>query len=180
MTSGPERERVLVVDDERQVLVALEDLLSDEFTVMTADSAEGALRVVEQSPDIAVVITDQRMPKMKGDELLARLEGCSNAMRMLLTGYADIAAVMRAVNEGRIFAYVSKPWEGSDLLQKVQRAAQHFRLAQDLASERRLLDDLMENIPDGIYFKDHELRFLRVNRPYLGGLVHSQRRPTRE
>jgi len=164
---GRAKERVLLVDDEPQVLVALEDLLSDDFVVLKEDSAERALRIVEAEPDIAVIVTDQRMPRMSGDEFLARIDGRSNASRMLVTGFADLTAVIRAVNEGRIFAYVAKPWEPDDFRLKVQRAAEHFRLAQELAHERRLLRDLMDNTPDGIYFKDAELRFLRANRPLL-------------
>jgi hypothetical protein len=93
------------------------------------------------------------MPKMTGDELLARLIGHSDASRMLVTGFADLSAVIRAVNDGRIFAYVAKQWEPDDFKIKVQRAAEHFRLAQELAHERRLLRDLMDNTPDGIWIR---------------------------
>jgi diguanylate cyclase (GGDEF)-like protein/PAS domain S-box-containing protein len=164
---GRTKERVLLVDDEPQVLVALEDLLCDEFVVLKEESPERALGVIEANSDIAVIVTDQRMPRMSGDEFLARIDRRSNATRMLVTGFADLTAVIRAVNEGRIFAYVAKPWEPEDLRMKVQRAAEHFRLAQELAQERRLLRDLMDNTPDGIYFKDAELRFLRANGPLL-------------
>jgi diguanylate cyclase (GGDEF)-like protein/PAS domain S-box-containing protein len=164
-SDAAQKERVLLVDDEPQVLVALEDLLSDQFMVMKTDSAESALRLVETENDIAVIITDQRMPRMSGDELLTKLERCSSATRILLTGFADLSAVIRAVNSGHIFAYVSKPWQADDLRLKVQKAADHFRLAKELAQERRLLEDLMENVPDAIYFKDAELKFLRANRP---------------
>lgn len=163
-------ERVLVVDDEPQVLLALEDLLGDDFVVLTAGSAEQALSLVQAESELAVVVTDQRMPKMTGDELLSRLDGKSDAVRMLLTGFADIEAVTRAVNQGRIFAYVPKPWTSSDLRLKVQRAAEHFRLARELDLERRLLRDLMDSIPDGIYFKDAQLKFLRVNPAFAARL----------
>jgi diguanylate cyclase (GGDEF)-like protein/PAS domain S-box-containing protein len=172
--TGLAKERVLLVDDEPQVLIALEDLLSDEFTVFKAESGERALKLVENESNLAVVVTDQRMPRMSGDEFLSKLEGRSDATRLLVTGFADLAAVVRAVNQGRIFAYVAKPWEPEDFRLKVQRAAEHFRLAQDLASERRLLRDLMDNTPDGIYFKDAELRFLRANRPMLERLNSQQ------
>lgn len=163
--SGRLPDHVLVVDDEAQVLLALEDLLGDQFAVHAADSAEKALGLIEQE-DFAVIITDQRMPRMNGDELLKRLEGRSRATRMLVTGFADLGAVTRAVNEGRIFAYVPKPWDPDDLVSKVQGAARQFRLAKELARERQLLLDLMDNIPDGIFFKDVDLRFLRANRPF--------------
>ncbi|MEO7036749.1 MAG: EAL domain-containing protein [Polyangiaceae bacterium] len=157
------RDTILVVDDEPQVLVALEDLLSDHFLVLKSESAESALRLVEQQPDIAVVVSDQRMPRMHGDELFRRLRAGYSAERILATGYADLNAVIRAVNDGQIFAYVTKPWDPDDLRAKIQRAADHFRLARDLEQERQLLEDLMNSVPDAIYFKDTALRFQRVN-----------------
>jgi PAS domain S-box-containing protein len=166
----PAKQNVLVVDDEPQVLIALEDILSDEFTVLKTESAEQALRVVHDEPEIAVVLSDQRMPNMNGDELLAKMSGSSEASRILVTGYADLSAVVRAVNDGRIFAYVTKPWNPQDLRLMVRRAAEHFRLAKELASERQLLRDLMDNVPDGIYFKDRQLRFLRANRAFAGAV----------
>jgi PAS domain S-box-containing protein len=163
-----EKMRVLVVDDEPQILVALEDLLSEQFMVFTTHSAEDALDVMEREHDIAVLITDQRMPRMNGDELLAAMGPASDTQRILLTGFADLSAVIRAVNQGRIFSYVTKPWSPEDLRLKVQTAADHFRLARELAYERQLLHDLMDNIPDGIYFKDRDLRFRRTNRSFTG------------
>jgi two-component system, cell cycle sensor histidine kinase and response regulator CckA len=160
------KERVLLVDDEPQVLVALEDLLGDRFCVIKTESAEDALSLMKREENIAVVVTDQRMPRMTGDELLAQLDSSSAALRIMVTGYADLSAVVRAVNEGRIFAYVTKPWNAEDLCMKVDKAVEQFRLAKELAHERQLLHDLMNNSPDGIYFKDRELRFQRVNRAF--------------
>lgn len=164
------KDTVLLVDDEPQVLVALEDLLSDDYQVVRADSAARALSVLAQQPEIAVVVTDQRMPRMTGDELLAELGDSSDAARILLTGFADLSAVIRAVNEGRIFAYVTKPWDDDDLRLKVSRAVQYAHLARELVEERRLLQGLMDSVSDGIYFKDAELRFLRVNRAFARSL----------
>ena len=165
------RASVLLVDDEPQVLVALEDLLSDEFVVYTTESGEEALRLVSREPEIAVVVTDQRMPEMCGDELLARLRTRSEASRILLTGFADLSAVARSVNEGGIFAYVTKPWDPQDLRNKVRNAAEQFRLSRELAFERKLLHDLMDNVPDGIYFKDRELRIVRANRAFASAAL---------
>jgi diguanylate cyclase (GGDEF)-like protein/PAS domain S-box-containing protein len=159
--------RILLVDDEPQVLIALEDLLGDDFDVRVTSEPERALRMAEEDPDIAVVLSDQRMPKMTGDELLARLRDCSDATRILCTGYADLQAVMRSVNEGQIFAYITKPWDGVDLRSKIQHAAEYFRLHHELAYEKQLLGDLMRSIPDAIFFKDVEGRYLRVNPAFL-------------
>jgi len=150
--------------------VALEDLLSDEFTILKTESPQAALELAERERSIAVVVSDQRMPGMNGDELLTRLHKSSSASRILVTGFADLSAVVRAVNEGRIFAYVTKPWKPDELQLLVRKAVEHFRLARDLAHERTLLRDLMDNTPDGIYFKDRQLRFLRTNRAYARGL----------
>ena len=164
------KQRVLLVDDEPQILMALEDLLGDSYTIFKSESPERALSLVEQDKEIAVVITDQRMPSMNGDEFLRKIGEDSLALRIMVSGFADLPAVLRAVNEGKVYAYVTKPWDEEDLLRKVQTAASHFRLAQELEYERRLLRDLMDNSPDGIYFKDSELRFLRANSSFVRGV----------
>lgn len=161
---GQVKQQILLVDDEPEILLALEDLLSDQFVVLTAQSGRDALELMNQRDEIAVVVTDQRMPKMQGDELVAQIQEQHAAQRILVTGYADLGAVVRAVNDGQIFAYVTKPWNEDDLRMKVAKAAEQFRLSRELAAEKRLLDDLMNNSPDGIYFKDHELKFIRANK----------------
>jgi diguanylate cyclase (GGDEF)-like protein/PAS domain S-box-containing protein len=161
--NGTSKSRVLVVDDEPGVLLAMEDLLGDEYEVLKADSPLTALRLIEHEKDLAVVISDQRMPGMNGDELLSLLSDLSDATRVMVTGYAELGSVIRAVNKGRIFAYVTKPWDGDELQMTVQKCVEHFELLRKLARERQLLEDLMNNVPDAIYFKDRELRFERVN-----------------
>jgi diguanylate cyclase (GGDEF)-like protein/PAS domain S-box-containing protein len=165
---------VLLVDDEPQVLVALDDLLCDDFTVFKTESAAHALSLAKDHQELAVVVTDQRMPKITGDELVANLADCSDAVRILLTGFADLSAVVRAVNDGHIFAYVTKPWNPADLLLKVHKAVEHFQVSKALAEEQRLLRDLMDSVPDGIYFKDADLRFSRVNRAHASLLNGGQ------
>jgi PAS domain S-box-containing protein len=179
MTASAARARVLVVDDEPQVLVALEDLLSDDFTVITTDSPEAALKLVSNEPDIAVVLSDQRMPRMAGDELLARLAHASAAARILVTGYADLSAVVRAVNEGRIFAYVTKPWTPDDLRLKVTKAAQHFRLTAELSHERQLLNQVLDSMQEGIIALDRTGTVLLANpqAEQLLGVAQSELRP---
>ncbi|HYQ15523.1 MAG TPA: diguanylate cyclase, partial [Polyangiaceae bacterium] len=165
--------RVLLVDDEPQVLVALEDLLADDFDVTAVSEPAKALRIAEEDPSIAVVLSDQRMPGMTGDELLSRLRRSSAASRILCTGYADLPVVVRSVNEGKIFAYVTKPWDTVDLRLKIQHAADHFRLNHELAYEKQLLNDLLSGIPDAIFFKDVEQRYIRVNPAFLGAFSRS-------
>jgi two-component system, cell cycle sensor histidine kinase and response regulator CckA len=165
MDGGVSKERVLIVDDEPQILVALEDLLSDDFAVLKSSTPESALKVVQEDPNIAVVVTDQRMPRMTGDELLSRMT-FANAVGIMVSGFADLPAVIRAINEGKVFAYVTKPWNAEDLRFKVAKGVEHFRLARQIAHERQLLGDLMNSSPDGIFFKDNELKIQRANRSF--------------
>ncbi len=169
MDGGVPKERILVVDDEPQILVALEDLLGDDFTIVKSQSPENALRVVEEDPNIAVVITDQRMPRMTGDELLSRMN-TAQTVGIMVSGFSDLPAVIRAINEGKVFAYVTKPWNAEDLRFKVAKGVEHFRLARQIAHERQLLSDLMSSSPDGIFFKDKELRIQRANRSFAESL----------
>ncbi len=161
------RDRVLVVDDEPQVLLALEDQLSDHFDVLKSETPEAALERLEHEPAVSVVLSDQRMPTMTGDVLLSRIRERSDAARVLVTGFADLSAVVNAVNDGHIFAYVTKPWDPEDLRLTVQVAADHVRLTRELAQERKLLLDLMNAIPDAIFFKDLDHRYQRVNRAFI-------------
>jgi PAS domain S-box-containing protein len=158
------RDRVLVVDDEPQVLIAVEDLLSDQYIVLKTDSPEVALKMVRSEPEIAVVLSDQRMPKMLGDELLSKLAASSSASRILVTGYADLTAVVRAVNEGKIFAYVTKPWNPEDLRLKVAKAAEHYRLNAELTHERQLLNRVLDGMEEGVVALDSSGSVLLFNR----------------
>ena len=158
------RERVLVVDDEPETLLALEDVLSDQFSVLKTTSAEMALDTMASDPNVAVVVSDQRMPAMQGDELLSRCREKSDAARILLTGFADLPAVVRAINDGRIFAYVTKPWRPDDLVQKVRQAAEHFRLTRELAAERALLGSILDHMAEGVIVTDAAARILLLNR----------------
>lgn len=154
---------LLVVDDEPGILTSVADLLEDLFEVHVASNGEQALAILREFP-IAVLVTDQRMPGMAGDELLAQAANHSQATRVLFTGYSDLNAVIRAVNRGHIYAYVAKPWEPMELRLTLARAAEHHDLVQSLNHERMLLEQLMENVPDAIFFKDSAQRFTRVNR----------------
>ena len=158
-----DKQRILLVDDEPQVLLALEDLLGDAFAVLKTASPEEALHMVANDREIAVVLSDQRMPQMTGDELLARIDASSDAKRILVTAFADLSAVIRAVNNGKLFAYVTKPWNPDDLVLMVQKAADHFRLTQELARERRLLSSILHSLDEGIVVADGEGNTLLFN-----------------
>lgn len=124
---------VLFVDDEENILRALRRLfLEEEFEVLTAISGAEALKIVNARPDCAVVVSDQRMPGMTGVELLTRVrKQAPLAVRILLTGYADIQAAMDSINRGGIYRYITKPWQDEELLQTVRAAFQQYRLLKE-------------------------------------------------
>lgn len=154
---------ILVVDDEPDILVALEDLFENDYRVLSTTSPLKALDIIAKEPDIAIIISDQRMPEMAGDEFLARARRHSDAEAILLTGYADMKAVIGAVNKGRIMAYVPKPWDPAALSSMVASAYERHTLSRELETERALLRGLMESMGDQISFKDLDGRFVRLN-----------------
>lgn len=154
---------ILVVDDEPDILIALEDLFENHYRVISTTSPLKALDIIDHERDIAVIISDQRMPEMPGDEFLARARRKSDAEAILLTGYADLKAVIGAVNKGGIIAYVPKPWDPVTLSGMVASAYERRIFARELDTERALLRGLMESSSDPISFKDLEGRFIRLN-----------------
>ncbi len=159
------KEKLLVLDDEPRVLSSLEDLFEEDYEALTTTDFRTALRMAQEL-DVAVVLTDERMPEITGHEFLAQLKDVSRATRVLISGYSDVLALEQAVNAGRIYAYVSKPWDPLELKVTVGAAMAHFQLIQRIEQERELLRVLMESIPDLIYFKDSDSRFTRINREY--------------
>ncbi|MFN3385539.1 MAG: response regulator [Candidatus Thermochlorobacter sp.] len=122
--------KVLFVDDEPQILEALSQLFEAAYDVYTAVGGEAALEMMKHLPDLAVVVSDQRMPGMKGiDVLTAAQRYVPNATRILLTGFADADAVLDSVNVSAIFRYVKKPWKPSELEEVMRLAvAAHYSL----------------------------------------------------
>jgi DNA-binding NtrC family response regulator len=129
---------VLLVDDEPDILFSLHALLRREFDVATAESGSAALELLRQRP-AHVLMTDQRMPGMTGAELLAQTQRVSpETVSIMFTGYADIKAVIEAVNHGHVFRYITKPWDPDDLVDVLREAAARYNQA---AERRQLLTD---------------------------------------
>src|ERR687883_1692077 len=118
--------KIMVVDDEPANLRLLERLFRREYQVITASSGQEALELLSQH-DVALLITDQRMPGMTGIELLKRTASFRPHMvRIILTGYTDFGALVEAINCGQVYKYVTKPWSNEDLRQTVVRAVEHY------------------------------------------------------
>jgi signal transduction histidine kinase len=133
------RHTLLVVDDEPDVVQSLQDLLRREYRVLGATRAREGLRLLHEQP-VHVVMTDQRMPEISGVDFLRSVRrDCPNAIRLLFTGYADIKAVIDAINEGHVYRYITKPWDPDELLTILRQAGAQYDLLQE---RQRLLDDL--------------------------------------
>ena len=118
--------KILIVDDEAANLRALERLFRKDHQVLTAQSGDEALALLEQH-DVALLITDQRMPGMTGIELLKNTAPLRPHMvRILLTGYTDMSILIEAINCGQVYKYVAKPWNNEDLCVTVSRALEHY------------------------------------------------------
>jgi response regulator RpfG family c-di-GMP phosphodiesterase len=133
--------KLLIVDDEQANLRLLERLFSSEYECFTASSGPAAIKVLEQH-DVAIIITDQRMPGMSGIELLKATAALRPHMvRLLLTGYTDVEALVETINCGLVYMYFTKPWNNEDLKLKVSRARDHYennkkRSALKMANDR--------------------------------------------
>ena len=117
-----EKITVLYVDDEENNLFSFKATFRIKYNVYTAISGDEALKILE-TKKVHIIITDQRMPEMTGVEFLEKvLEKYIDPMRILLTGYADMGAVVDAVNKGKIFHYLAKPWNEEELDLTINRA----------------------------------------------------------
>lgn len=123
---------VLYVDDEENNLVSFKATFRFKYKIFTALSGAEAIDIVKKN-SIDIIVTDQRMPEMTGVELLEEIINIDpEPMRILLTGYTDMAAVIDAVNKGKIFHYLNKPWSEEELDETINRA-------YDIYSERKNL-----------------------------------------
>ncbi|MEZ4332444.1 MAG: sigma-54 dependent transcriptional regulator [Myxococcota bacterium] len=128
-TDESRRYGVLVVDDEEAILESIEMTLGSEYRVFTATSAREGLEILDRE-DIALVISDQVMPGMTGVEFFEKvIERSPKTIRILLTGYSDMPSLVRAINEGRIYRYVTKPWEPDELRISVKRGLEVHALS---------------------------------------------------
>jgi diguanylate cyclase (GGDEF)-like protein len=142
MTSErPYRCSLLVVDDEPYILTTLAAFLNPEFDVATADSVEAAQKVFAERT-IDLVLTDQKMPRMSGVQLLEWVRQHSpRTVRLMMTGFADLEEAVDAINKGQVFRYLFKPWKGEELLEVLRGAARTFILER---SNERLLAELRQ------------------------------------
>jgi len=133
--------KVLVVDDELANVRLLKRVLGDEYETLTSLSGDEALGILAEH-DIALIITDQRMPGISGVQLLEQsLAVRPDAIKILLTGYTDVQALIDAINAGHVYKYIPKPWDADELKLTVRRALEAYDLKRN---NDRLIVDLRQ------------------------------------
>jgi response regulator RpfG family c-di-GMP phosphodiesterase len=131
---------ILYVDDEENNLISFKATFRLKYHVLTALSGEEAFKILESKP-VEIIVTDQRMPAMTGVEFLEKvIEKFPDPIRILLTGYADMTAVVDAVNKGKIFHYVTKPWDEEELNLTISRAYAKYLEKSELKSMNEKLE----------------------------------------
>jgi len=119
-----EKPTILFVDDEQRILRSLKMLFKCDYNVHTTTDGNEAIEFVKNNT-VHVLVSDQRMPIMLGVDLLRAVKDISpNTMRLLLTGYSDLAAIVGSVNDGEIFRYVNKPWDTDEIKATINKAAE--------------------------------------------------------
>ena len=164
---GVKRARLLIVDDEERILTALKSRFRDRYHVFTTTDGNKALDFLRRYP-MHVVISDQRMPIMPGVELLRRSREISpRSVRILLTGYSDLAAIVGSINEGEVYRFISKPWDNDELQRVVAEAA---TIALELADTKPAPVGLPASMQAGVLVIDRDDEVFRVARELIGGL----------
>jgi serine/threonine protein kinase len=158
---------ILAVDDEERILNGLKSLFRMRYHVFTTTNPNQALDFIKRHK-INVIISDQRMPIMLGVEFLRLAREISpNTVRILLTGYSDLASIVGSINDGEVYRFISKPWNNLELQQTVAEAV---TISLELASAPATPMVLPRNLKVGILVIDRDEEIYRVTKGLIDGL----------
>jgi serine/threonine protein kinase len=167
LDTGVRKARLLVIDDEERILTALKSLFRSRYHVFTTTDGNKALDFLRKF-QVHVIVSDQRMPVMPGVELLRRSREISpRSVRILLTGYSDLAAIVGSINDGEVYRFISKPWDNSELQTIVAEAV---TIALELADTKAAKVALPKKMDAGVLVIDKDEEIFRVVRELIGGL----------
>ncbi|MGH8700546.1 MAG: protein kinase domain-containing protein [Burkholderiales bacterium] len=165
-TTTGSKARILFVDDEERIVTALRSIFRANYHVFTATNGPEALEFVRKFQP-HVVVSDQRMPEMTGVELLRRVKSMApNTVRMLLTGYSDLAAIVGSINDGEVFRFISKPWDNQEIQKTMAEAA---AIAFDLAATAATPPILPDRMEAGVLVIEAQDETLRAVTRLIGG-----------
>lgn len=167
LDTSVKKARILVVDDEERILTALKSLFRHRYHVFCTTDGYKALEFIKKY-QMHVIISDQRMPAMLGVELLRQSREISpRSVRILLTGYSDLAAIVGSINDGEIYRFISKPWDNRALQTIVAEAV---TIGLELADTKTAIAELPANMTAGVLVIENEEDIFRVTRELVGGL----------
>jgi len=130
--------KLMVVDDEPDNLALLYRTFRRDFEVVRAESAIAALKILDEQGEVAIIISDQRMPEMLGTEFLSKtVDRYPDTIRIVLTGYTDVEDLVEAINAGKVFKYITKPWIPDQLKVVIQQAGETYRIVKQRTNELR-------------------------------------------
>jgi len=133
---------MLVVDDEPDNLDLLYRTFRRDFNVLRAESGQEALEILSSQGEVAVIISDQRMPEMKGTEFLSKtVPEFPDTVRIILTGFTDVEDLVDAINAGQVYRYITKPWDPDELKHVVDQAASTYDLLKQRGEAIKLSKD---------------------------------------
>ena len=166
--------KILIVDDESANLRVLERLLRQQCDVICAESGKDALELL-QKHDVSLIISDQRMPGMSGIEFLKKAAQLRpHTVRIILTGYTDVSALVEAINSGVVYKYITKPWVNDDLQLAVTRALKHYEIKKTrhaLELQNQRLYKRLKSAQEGFFYLVSEM--LDFKDPHKNG--HNRR-----
>lgn len=161
--------KILFVDDEENVLTAVRRVFMDtDYTILTALSGKEALKILEEN-DVQVIVSDYRMPGMNGVEFLKEVRRqWDHIVRIILSGYADLQALIEAINEGHIYKFISKPWNDDELKITVTNALERYSLIKEnkeltemLKGKNEQLITLNNRLKEFMEQQEAQLEFMR-------------------
>lgn len=149
---------ILYVDDEVNNLTSFKATFRRDYRVELAQSAKEALDMLKEQ-EFEVIISDQRMPEITGVDLFKSIiDEYPKPVRILLTGYSDIEAVINAINEGQVYRYISKPWDETDLKMAIDNAVQFYETKNELRERNQELEKAYSELEKFVYSASHDLR----------------------
>lgn len=176
---------LLIVDDEIEVTKSLARQFRRKYKIHTAHNVDEAIEVMENE-NIQVVISDQRMPGLTGVDFFHKIKDrYPDALKLILTGYSDIEAVIGAINEGQVFRYITKPWNPTELEATIKEAFEKYELITKNRKLMRNLYDANQNLEEKVKLRTSELeqsneklKQLNIEKnKYIGIVAHDLRVP---